>query len=197
MELPPYRLPTTTFVVADAWLRVKGFLREVSGIVVITVVVIWALMAIPVSGSHHSENSRVENSAYGVISKGIAPLFAPAGFDDWHTAGALLTGFVAKEVVISSWAQNYAVDSPNRDLIISDLGTKLKKDFRRSSDGHGGLAVFAFLIFLTAYTPCIATVAAQRREFGAKWAMAGIGFQLMLAWLLAVAVFQIGRLFIS
>ncbi len=197
MELPPYRLPTTTFVIADAWLRVKGFLREVSGIVIITVVVIWALMAIPVSGNHQPQKSRIENSVYGAIAKGIAPIFAPAGFNDWHTAGALLTGFVAKEVVISSWAQNYAVDSPNRDLVISDLGNKLKTDFQRSSQGHGSLAVFAFLIFLTAYTPCIATVAAQRREFGTKWAMAGIGFQLLLAWMLAVAVFQIGRLFIT
>lgn len=197
MELPPYRLPTTTFVIADAWLRVKGFIREVGGIVVITVVVIWALMAIPVSGNHQSANSPVENSAYGAIAKGIAPIFAPAGFDDWHTAGALLTGFVAKEVVISSWAQNYAVDSPTHGLVISDLGTKLQRDFQRSSGGHGSLAVLAFLIFLTAYTPCVATVAAQRREFGAKWALAGIGFQLLLAWLLAVAVFQMGRLFIT
>lgn len=197
MELPPYRLPTTTFVIADAWLRVKGFLREVSGIVVITVIVIWALMAIPVSANQQGANSRVENSAYGALAKGIVPIFGPAGFGDWHTAGALITGFVAKEVVISSWAQNYAVDSPNRNLVISDLGAKLKKDFQRSSGGHSGLAVFAFLVFLTAYTPCVATVAAQRREFGTKWAITGIGFQLILAWSLAIAVFQFGRLFVT
>lgn len=194
IELPPYRLPTTTFVIADAWLRVKGFLREVSGIVVITVIAIWVLMAIPVSGNNQSTSTRVEQSAYGAIAKGISPVFAPAGFADWHTAGALITGFVAKEVVISSWAQNYAVDSPNRKLVISDLGKKLKKDFERSSSGHTNAAVLAFLIFLTAYTPCVATVAAQRREFGTKWAIAGVGLQLAIAWLLAVAVFQIGRL---
>lgn len=194
IELPPYRLPTTTFVFADAWLRVRGFLKEVGGIVVITVVAIWVLMAIPVSGSHPIANTPVNESAYGAIAKAIAPIFAPAGFDDWHTAGALVTGFVAKEVVISSWAQNYAVDSPSRQLIISDLGKKLKQDFERSSSGHSSAAVLAFLIFLTAYTPCVATVAAQRREFGMKWALTGIVFQLAIAWLLAVFVFQIGRL---
>lgn len=194
IELPPYRLPTTTFVFADAWLRVRGFLKEVGGIVVITVVAIWILMAVPIGGDHQFGNTPVKESAYGAIAKGIAPLLAPAGFDDWHTAGALVTGFVAKEVVISSWAQNYAVDSPNRQLIISDLGKKLKHDFERSSSGHSSAAVLAFLIFLTAYTPCVATVAAQRREFGLKWAITGIAFQLAIAWLLAVSVFQIGRL---
>ncbi|MDP1720337.1 MAG: ferrous iron transport protein B [Candidatus Nanopelagicaceae bacterium] len=194
IELPPYRLPTSTFVFTDAWLRIRGFLKEVGGIVVITVVAIWILMAVPIGGDHQFANTPVNESAYGAIAKGITPLFAPAGFDDWHTAGALVTGFVAKEVVISSWAQNYAVDSPNRRLLISDLGKKLKRDFERSSSGHSTAAVLAFLIFLTAYTPCVATVAAQRREFGLKWALTGIAFQLAIAWLLAVAVFQIGRL---
>jgi len=194
IELPPYRLPTTTFVITDAWLRVKGFLREVGGIVIITVVAMWVLMAIPTSGNNQFANTPVEQSAYGAIAKGISPIFAPAGFADWHTVGALATGFIAKEVVIASWAQNYAVDSPSGDLVISDLGKKLKKDFEQSSSGHTSAAVLAFLIFLTAYTPCVATVAAQRREFGTKWAIAGVGFQLTIAWLLAVAVFQIGRL---
>jgi ferrous iron transport protein B len=196
IELPPYRLPTTTFVFADAWLRVRGFLKEAGGIVVITVVAMWVLMAVPISGDHQFANTPVNESAYGAIAKGIAPIFAPAGFDDWHTAGALVTGFVAKEVVISSWAQNYAVDSPNRQLVISDLGKKLKHDFEQSSSGHTSAAVIAFLIFLTAYTPCVATVAAQRREFGLKWALTGVAFQLAIAWLLAVAVFQIGRMLI-
>lgn len=194
IELPPYRLPTTTFVITDAWLRVKGFLREVSGIVVITVVVMWVLMAIPVSGGDGPARAQVENSAYGAIAKGVAPIFAPAGFNDWHTAGALVTGFVAKEVVISSWAQNYSVDSTDRELVITDLGQKLKKDFERTSSSHTGAAVIAFLVFLTAYTPCVATVAAQRREFGTRWALIGVGCQLLIAWILAVAVFQIGRI---
>ena len=196
IELPPYRFPTSMLIVSDAWLRVKGFLREAAGIVVITVVAVWALMSIPVSSGFSFGEVPVEKSAYGTVSKAISPIFAPAGFDDWHTTGALITGFVAKEVVISSWAQNYAVDGEEGQSQEVSLGKLLKKDFEKSSGGAPLPAIWAFLVFLTAYTPCVATVAAQKREFGTKWALIGVGLQLAIAWLLAVAIFQIGRLFV-
>lgn len=196
IELPPYKLPTSMLVVSDAWVRVKGFLREAGGIVVATVMVVWALMAIPVTGNYSFANVPVENSAYGEVSKAISPIFEPAGFADWHTTGALITGFVAKEVVISSWGQNYAVDQSNEQISNRELGELLKRDFDKSSDGATYPAIWAFLIFLTAYTPCVATVGAQKREFGTRWALIGVGLQLAVAWLLAVAVFQIGKLFI-
>lgn len=196
IELPPYKLPTSMLVVSDAWIRIKGFLREAGGIVVLTVIAVWALMSVPMSSDYSFGKVPVEHSAYGSISKTIAPVFAPAGFDDWHTTGALITGFVAKEVVISSWAQNYAVDESALEANNNDsLGKLLTKDFEQSSGGHTKPAIWAFLIFLTAYTPCVATVGAQKREFGTKWALIGIGLQLAIAWLLAVAVFQVGVLF--
>jgi ferrous iron transport protein B len=196
IELPPYKLPTSLLIVSDAWLRVKGFLREAAGIVVITVVAVWALMAIPLSSGYSFGNVPVEESAYGTVAKTISPIFAPAGFDDWHTTGALITGFVAKEVVISSWAQNYAVDGEDDASQQMSLGKVLKNDFERSSGGAPIPAIWAFLVFLTAYTPCVATVAAQKREFGTRWALIGVGLQLAIAWVLAVAIFQIGRLFV-
>ena len=196
IELPPYRFPTSMLIVSDAWLRVKGFLREAAGIVVITVIAVWALMSIPVSSGYSFGDVPVEQSAYGTVSKAISPIFAPAGFDDWHTTGALITGFVAKEVVISSWAQNYAVDGEDGQSQEKSLGKLLKKDFEKSSGGAPLPAIWAFLVFLTAYTPCVATVAAQKKEFGTKWALIGVGLQLAIAWLLAVAIFQIGRLFV-
>lgn len=193
IELPPYKLPTSMLVASDAWIRIKGFLREAGGIVVFTVIAVWALMSVPTSSDYSFGKVPVENSAYGAISKTIAPVFAPAGFDDWHTTGALITGFVAKEVVISSWAQNYAVDETQQEEDVNaSLGTLLTKDFESSSNGNTKPAIWAFLIFLTAYTPCVATVGAQKREFGTKWALIGIGLQLAIAWSLAVAVFQIG-----
>lgn len=195
IELPPYRLPTSVFVFSDAWIRVKGFLREAGGIVITTVIVVWFLMSIPLTGAGSFTNTPVEESAYGVISKAVSPIFAPAGFADWHTTGALITGFVAKEVVITSWAQNYAVDTQDHKTQLEALGANLRKDFHRTSGGHTTAAVLAFLIFLTAYTPCVATVAAQKREFGIKWAILGVGLQLSIAWILAVIVFQVGRLF--
>lgn len=196
IELPPYKLPTSMLVVSDAWVRVKGFLREAGGIVIGTVMVVWALMAIPVSGSYSFANVPVEQSAYGTVSKAISPIFAPAGFDDWHTTGALITGFVAKEVVIASWGQNYAVDQSDEQISNRQLGKLLKRDFDKSSGGNPYPAIWAFLIFLTAYTPCVATVAAQKKEFGLRWALIGIALQLATAWLLATAVFQVGKLII-
>ena len=196
IELPPYKLPTSMLVVSDAWIRVKGFLREAGGIVISTVMVVWALMAIPVTGNHSFADVPVEHSAYGAVSKAVSPIFAPAGFADWHTTGALITGFVAKEVVIASWGQNYAVDESNEQISNRELGKLLKRDFDKSSKGATYPAIWAFLIFLTAYTPCVATVGAQKKEFGTRWALIGVGLQLAIAWLLAVGVFQLGRLFI-
>jgi ferrous iron transport protein B len=195
IELPPYKVPTSMLIVSDAWLRVKGFIREAGGIVVITVIAVWALMAIPFAAGYSFANVPVEKSAYGTVSKAISPVFAPAGFADWHTTGALITGFVAKEVVISSWAQNYAVSSDNQKTQQASLGKLLKKDFQKSSGGATYPAIWAFLIFLTAYTPCVATVGAQKREFGTRWALIGVGMQLAIAWVLAVAIFQVCRLF--
>ena len=194
IELPPYRLPTTKFVFADAWLRVKGFLDEAAGIVVATVLIVWLLMSIPLGGMGTFANTTPEHSAYGAIARTVSPVFAPAGFGDWHTTGALVTGFVAKEVVISSWAQNYAIGHGSDDFSIADLGERLQADFERSSGGHPLAAIIAFLVFLTAYTPCVATVGAQAREFGWRWAGIGIGMQLVFAWVLAVAIFQSLRL---
>ncbi|MFM1906039.1 MAG: ferrous iron transport protein [Actinomycetota bacterium] len=196
IELPPYKLPTSLLIISDAWLRVKGFLREAAGIVVITVIAVWALMSIPLTSNYSFGEVPVEESAYGTVSKAISPVFAPAGFDDWHTTGALITGFVAKEVVISSWAQNYAVDGQDDETQSKSLGVLLKSDFDKSSSGAPLPAVWAFLIFLTAYTPCVATVAAQKKEFGTRWALIGVGLQLGIAWILAVVVFQVGRLFV-
>lgn len=189
IELPPYRLPTTKYVFHDAGLRVKGFIEEAGGIVVTTVLVVWLLMSIPVGGGGFADTP-VEDSAYGAVSRAIAPVFTPAGFGDWHTTGALVTGFVAKEVVITSWAQNYALTNPEQDFDQARLGTELTRDFRDSSGGHPTSAVIAFLIFLTAYTPCVATVGAQRREFGWKWAGIGLVTQVLFAYSIAVVVFQ-------
>ena len=192
IELPPYRLPTTRFVFADAWLRVRGFLQEAGGLVVSTVLIVWLLMSIPL-GAGSFAATPVQDSAYGAISRAVAPVFAPAGFNDWHSTGALVTGFVAKEVVITSWAQNYALTDEHERFDRATLAQDLRRDFARSSGGHATAAVLAFLVFLTAYTPCVATVAAQRREFGLRWALTGVASQLVFAWMLAVAVFQVLR----
>jgi ferrous iron transport protein B len=191
IELPPYRLPTSKFVAVDALVRVREFLRDAATIVVGTVVMISVLMAIPVQDSENGGKPTVENSVFGVVSNALVPVFEPAGYGDWHTTGALITGFVAKEVVIASWAQNYASEASGSAFTLDQLQTKLKEDFGKSSNGYPISASLAFLIFMATYTPCVATLAAQRREYGWRWTLFGVASQLLIAWLLSVIVFNV------
>ncbi|MGJ3508539.1 ferrous iron transport protein B [Enemella sp. A6] len=193
IDLPPYQRPTARLTAAVTWLRLKGFLQTAAGIIVATVCVVWVLQSIPVRGDQGFAEVPVEDSAYAVAAQTVAPVFTPAGFDTWQTVSALVVGFVAKEAVISSWAQTYAVEETEE--ADSPLGQKIMSAFEESSGGHPLPAVMAFLVFLVAYTPCVATLAAQWREIGPKWTLFGIAVQMAMAWVLAVAVFQIGRLF--
>ena len=196
IDLPPYQAPTARLTAAVSWTRLQGFLRTASGIIVVTVCAVWLLQAIPTKPGYGFGDVPVQDSAYGVAAQAIAPAFAPAGFGQWQTASALVVGFVAKEAVISSWAQTYAVEEPEEGAAdLGDFGAQVAAAFESSSGGHPLPAVWAFLWFLMAYTPCVATLAAQRREVGLKWTLFGVAIGLVVAWLGAVAIFQVGRLF--
>jgi ferrous iron transport protein B len=193
IDLPAYHVPTLRLTGAVVWQRLRGFLKTASGIIVATVCAVWLLQSIPTTGGQAFGDVPVADSVYGVVARTISPAFAPAGFGQWQTASALIVGFVAKEAVISSWAQTYATEQPQPGQA-GVLGDHIRAAFEQSSGGHPLPAVLAFMVFLLAYTPCVATLAAQRREVGLRWTLFGVGLQLATAWLLAVAVFQIGRL---
>jgi ferrous iron transport protein B len=175
------------------WVRLRGFLRTAGGIIVVTVIAVWLLTAMPVRGGDFGE-VEPRDSVYGELSAGLAPVFAPAGFDDWHTSAALITVFVAKEAVISTWAQTYSTAQPTNESEPGILGKRLQDDFERTSGGHTSAAVLAFMVLLLAYTPCVATLAAQKREIGLRWTIGSVGLNLVAAWTVAVVVFQIGSL---
>ncbi|MEN8652566.1 ferrous iron transport protein B [Streptomyces sp. 21So2-11] len=193
LELPPYRLPTVRVVAAQSWQRLAGFLRTAAGIIVAATAAVWLLTAIPAQDGSFAEVP-VSESLYGKAGEAVSVVFEPAGFGDWHATGALITGFVAKEAVVSTFAQSYSTDEPDDVRQAGDLGARLKETFDGASGGHPLPAVLAFMVFLLAYTPCVATVAAQRVEFGTRWAVLGTVGQLAIAYVLAVAVFQIGSL---
>lgn len=193
IDLPPYQRPTVRLTLSVTWVRLRGFLRTASGIIVATVVVVWVLQSIPM-GAGRFGDVPVGDSLYAAVAHGFAPVFDPAGFGQWQTVSALIVGFIAKEAVISSWAQTYALAEPASARAPGALGEQLHQTFALSSGGHTAVAVAAFMVFLLAYTPCVATLAAQRREIGWRWTAFGILMQLAVAWVLAVAVFQIGRL---
>lgn len=193
LDLPAYHLPTIRQVTGVTWFRLQGFLRTASGIIVATVVAVWLLGSIPVGGGQFGKVA-MEDSAFGATARAVAPVFEPAGFGDWHATSALMTGFVAKEAVVATWAQTHATAEPDDLRHPGSLGAALQADFSKSSGGHTTAAVMAFLVFLLAYTPCVATLAAQRREIGGRWTAFGVLVQLSVAWTLAVLVFQVGRL---
>ncbi|WP_407840489.1 ferrous iron transport protein B [Streptomyces sp. DSM 116496] len=191
LELPPYRLPTLRVTGAQVWQKLAAFLRTAGGIIVATAAGVWLLMAVPASAGHGGFGKvDVEQSVFGTVTRATAPLVAPAGFGDWHATAALGTGLIAKEGVISTLAQTYSAEEDGDPKLTASLHAT----FEESSGGHQRAAALAFLVFILAYTPCFATLAAQRAEIGTRLTAIGFGIQLTAAWLLAVGVFQIARL---
>ena len=105
-----------------------------------------------------------------------------------------MAGFVAKEVVVGSFAQSYAVTAATDPGGRAGLAGELQLTLDRTSGGKPGAAALALMVFVLAYSPCLATFAEQRRLFGRRWAMGSLGVQLVVAWIAAVLVFQVGRL---
>lgn len=112
LDLPPYQTPTLRLTAAVTWSRLQGFLRTASGIIVLTVCIVWFLQSLPAQPGQQFGEVPVQDSAYAAAAQAVAPVFEPAGFGEWQTVSALVVGFVAKEAVISSWAQTYAVAEP-------------------------------------------------------------------------------------
>ncbi len=234
LELPPYRRPTWRSVWFHTWKRTQAFIKDAGTIILATSLVLWLLLAIPVRGGSFAD-TEIDDSAFGAVAEVASPVFQPAGFGSPEASGALITGFVAKEVVITSLAQVYDTDEPEtgeppsfgddvaeissgflaaaRDTALSipgivgidlvdddpdeaDAGliTAIRSGFDESSNGRGELAALAFCVFVLLYTPCMAAVAASRRELGTRWMWTSVVGQTALAWLMAVAVFQGGRL---
>ncbi|MDF7663123.1 ferrous iron transport protein B [Bifidobacterium sp. ESL0763] len=203
MELPPYQMPRLLQLLKSVLQRLWSFITGASSVIVSMLIIVWVLSAIPVSAGAAGTNTfghvdEVENSAFGAASSAIAPVFKPAGFDDWHAASALVTGFVAKEVVVGSLSQSYAIngsdDQSEQQQGQGSLGQAVHESFEKSSDGHPNAAAAAFMIFILAYTPCLATVAEMKRQYGMKTALQSVATGLIVAYLLAIIVFQVGRL---
>ena len=200
LALPAYQCPRALQLARSVLLRLWGFIRGASVIIISMITALWLLQGIPVTanagGFAHVDD--VHDSAYGVLADAVAPVFAPAGFDDWHASAALITGFVAKEVVVGSMSQSYHADEPDdaasQQAGAGTLGQKLRASFDQSSHGHGKAAAIAFLLFTLAYTPCLATVAEMRRQFGTKVAARSVLLSLAVAYVIAIIAFQTLRL---
>lgn len=192
--LPAYQVPRVRALTVAVGVRCKSFVLRAGAVILALSVGVWALMAIPVSGGYGLADPEMppESSVFGATAHAIAPVFGPAGFADWHASAALITGFVAKEAVVGTFATTFGVSEPDAPDMPSSLGGKLQESFSKSSGGHGQAAAAAFMIFTLVYTPCLVTVAEQRRLYGGLITAIAVAGSLVLAWVLAVAVFQVG-----
>ena len=178
MELPNYRLPSPKSVVLLLWDKAKDFLQRAFGIIFIATIIIWFLR------SFDTRLNVVENSAdslLALIGRFIAPVFTPLGFGDWRAATSLISGFTAKEAVISTMAVLLETNLANLGGALSEIFTPL--------------TAVSFLVFTLLYTPCVAAVASIRRELGSKLQTLGVVLlQCTVAWICALVVYQVGGL---
>ena len=172
MELPNYRMPGAKNVSQLLWEKAKDFLQRAFTVIFIASIVIWFLQSFDLGFNLVDDSSR---SILAVAAGYIAPIFTPLGFGDWRFSTALITGFMAKESVVST--MNVLVGSS--DSLLSLLTP---------------LSAMSLLVFCLLYTPCVAAVASVRRELGSKWAGIVVVFQCVIAWIAAYGVHLIGVL---
>jgi ferrous iron transport protein B len=138
MELPPYRVPTLRGIWFHMWERTSAFVCKAWTLIMATSIILWVLMAIPVSGGGSFADTDVNSSAFATASDIISPVFDPLGFGSWEASSALVTGFVAKEVVVSTMAQVYAVEGADEEAetttFFEDLGEIITSFFSAAVD---------------------------------------------------------------
>jgi ferrous iron transport protein B len=181
MELPNYRFPSAKTVVLLMWDKAKDFVQRAFTVILLATIIIWFLQ------SFDFRLNTVSNSADSIlalIGQGISVIFAPLGFADWRVSTGLITGFMAKEAVISTLAVLTGAS-------IAELGETLHTLF-------SPLSAFSFLVFTLLYTPCVAAIATVRRELGSlKGTLYVILYQTGFAWVVAFGVYQMGRLVVN
>lgn len=172
MELPNYRMPSAKSVGMLIWDKSKDFIQRAFTVIFLATIVIWFLQTFD---THLNIVTDQQNSILALISGAIAPIFAPMGCGDWRIVTSLITGFMAKESVVATMGVLFSTVS------LVDVMTPM--------------AAGALLVFCLLYTPCIAAIAAIRRELGHRWAIGVVIFQCVLAWLAAWITYLIVGLF--
>jgi len=169
MELPNYRLPSVKSVGRLVWDKSKDFITRAFTVIFVATLIVWFLKSFNPQLELLTEP---EGSILALISGFIAPVFAPLGFGDWPFVTALIAGFMAKETVVSTLT-----------VIFSGAGTL--------AAALTPAAALSFLVFCLLYTPCVAAIAAIKRELGGKWALGIVVMQCVVAWVVAWLVFLI------
>ena len=171
MELPNYRLPGAKNVAQLLWEKAKDFLQRAFSVILAATIVVWFLKSLDL----HFNLVHEQDSILAMISGVIAPIMRPLGLDDWRICTSLISGFMAKESVVSVM----------QVLFPANLSAALSS-----------LEAASLLVFSLLYTPCVAAIASIRRELGMKWAVGVVVWQCVIAWIMALIVRLIGLIFI-
>lgn len=173
MELPNYRLPGMKNVVMLLWDKAKDFLQRAFTVIFLASIVIWFLQRFNFTLNMVTDS---KDSILAEIAGIIAPVFSPMGYGDWRVCTALVTGFIAKESVVSTLFVLYGT----KEAVLGAMSMA---------------SAFSLLVFCLLYTPCVATIAVVKRELGAKWASIVVLGQCIIAWIVAYAAYLIMQLF--
>ena len=173
MELPNYRLPGMKNVVMLLWDKAKDFLQRAFTVIFLASIVIWFLQRFNFTLNMVTDS---KDSILAEIAGIIAPVFSPMGYGDWRVCTALVTGFIAKESVVSTLFVLYGT----KEAVLGAMSMA---------------SAFSLLVFCLLYTPCVATIAVVKRELGAKWASVVVLGQCIIAWIVAYVAYLLMQLF--
>lgn len=172
IELPEYKVPEPKTVFHHTWEKGKGFLKKAGTIIFAISVIVWFLQNFNMSGM-----AEIDESFLASIGNFISPIFAPLGFGTWQSSVSLLTGLAAKEVVVSTMSVLYS----------GELTSAITANFTT-------LSALSFLAFSLLYTPCVAVIGTMKKEFGGKFAFLSAVYQIVVAWIIAFLIYNIGGL---
>ena len=178
VELPPYRVPQFRTLMRSTWDKGKGFVRKAGTFILGGTIMIWLLSNLGPGGF----NVSADHSFLSIVCRWIAPIFIPLGFGTWEATASLITGFLAKEIVVSSMNVIYFVpNGGSLQSVISHVFTPL--------------SAYSFMAFILLYVPCLATVATIQKETGSrKWMYFSIGYGLVVAYIVSFVIYQGGQL---
>ena len=178
MELPNYRFPSARSVGQLCWDKAKDFLTRAFTIIFVATIIVWFLQTFDTRLNVVADSADSLLAAVGAV---LAPLFAPLGFGDWRVSTALITGFIAKESVISTLG---ILTGSGADVTAAALGTLFTP-----------VTAGSFLVFTLLYTPCVAAISAVKRELGSGWKAAGVALsQCVIAWIVSFLAYHLSSL---
>jgi ferrous iron transport protein B len=185
MELPQYRIPALKSVWIHGWEKVKGFVIKAGTIILASTIIIWFL-----SNFNFSGMTEMENSILADIGNSIKFIFEPLGFGNWKAVVGVVTGWIAKENVVSTFGVLFHVSEE-----ITESAMEGSAAIAGVSEVFTKVSAYSYMAFNLLCMPCFAAVGAMRREMGSwKWTMKAVGFQMVVAWVVAFLIYQIGNL---